>query len=96
MLNCSICGREVSEKDALKRQGETGGEEIICPYCFKQAVGIDYKTFAYRKENARQIFLAVLFCSMVTVYVFFTKGIIYGLFGALLTIIVWWFAGKAK
>ncbi len=54
MFHCSICGRALSEKEALVHQGKDGKKEIICPACFEKEVGIDYETFRYRRENAKQ------------------------------------------
>ena len=59
MFHCSICGRALSEKEALVHQGKDGKKEIICPACFEKEVGIDYETFRYRRENAKQTFFAV-------------------------------------
>ena len=56
MFHCSICGRALSEKEALVHQGKDGQKEIICPACFEKEVGIDYETFRYRRENAKQTF----------------------------------------
>lgn len=47
MFHCSICGRALSEKEALVHQGKDGKKEIICPACFEKEVGIDYETFRY-------------------------------------------------
>ena len=55
MFHCSICGRALSEKEALVHQGKDGKKEIICPACFEKEVGIDYETFRYaaRMQNRR-------------------------------------------
>ena len=51
MFHCSICGRALSEKEALVHQGKDGKKEIICPACFEKEVGIDYETFRYRRST---------------------------------------------
>lgn len=94
MFHCSICGRALSEKEALVHQGKDGKKEIICPACFEKEVGIDYETFRYRRENAKQTFFAVLFCLGTTVYAFIEKGWPYGLLGIVLTILVYLFSSR--
>ncbi len=96
MLKCELCGCELEEKDALVRKNEEGNKEIICQKCFEKAVGVDYKTFAYRKENAKQTFFALLFCIGATIYAFVEKGPLYGGLGILLTILVFLFSAKAR
>ena len=96
MLKCSDCGRYLHEKEALVHKDEQGEKHIICPECFEKATGIDYKTFAYRKENAKQTFFAVLFCLGATIYAFIEKGPLYGGLGILLTILVYFFSSKAR
>ena len=61
MLKCSKCGCKLEEKDALVHKDQEGKDNIICHSCFKEATGVDYETFAFRKENAKQTFFAVLF-----------------------------------
>ncbi|WP_303104420.1 hypothetical protein [uncultured Mitsuokella sp.] len=94
MLKCSICGREISEKEALINQDEEGRRRIVCRKCFEEAVGTDYDTFRYRKENARQTLIAVLFCLAATIYAFIARGPLYGLLGIVLTVLVYLFATK--
>lgn len=94
MLNCSICGREISEKEALINRDESGRKRIVCRKCFEEAVGTDYDTFRYRRENAKQTLLAVLFCLAATIYAFIARGPLYGLLGIILTILVYFFATR--
>lgn len=94
MFHCSICGRALNEKEALVHQGKDGQKKIICPACFEKEVGIDYETFRYRRENAKQTFFAVLFCLGTTVYAFIEKGWPYGLLGIVLTILVYLFSSR--
>lgn len=54
MLKCSECQRDLPEKEALVNKNEEGEQRIICPECFQKLTGVDYKTFAFRKENAKQ------------------------------------------
>jgi len=96
MLKCSNCGRDLPEKEALVHKDSAGEKRIICPECFQKATGIDYRTFAYRKENAKQTMLAVLFCLCATVYAFAEKGPLYGGLGIVLTILVYLFSSKTK
>lgn len=96
MLKCSECGRTVAEAEALSKKGDHNENNIICPDCFEKIMGVDYKTFAYRKENAKQTILAVLFCLAATVYAFCEKGWQWGALGIALTILVYLFASKAR
>lgn len=96
MLKCTKCSRDLPEEEALVHTDEEGVRHIICPECFEKATGIDYKTFAYRKENAKQTLFAVLFCLGATVYAFVEKGPLYGGLGILLTLLVYLFSSKAK
>ena len=96
MLKCSECQRDLPEKEALVNKTEEGEQRIICPECFQKLTGVDYKTFAFRKENAKQTFFAVLFCLAATIYAFMEKGPLYGGLGIILTILVYIFASKAK
>ena len=52
MLKCDHCGTIMEEKDALRHKTEDGREEIICKPCFQEITGVDYDTFAFRRENA--------------------------------------------
>ena len=96
MLKCSKCGKNLEEKDALVHKDAEGQQHIICQECFKEATGVDYQTFAFRKENAKQTFFAVLFCLGATIYAFMEKGPMYGALGIVLTILVYVFSSKAK
>ncbi len=96
MVRCDLCGRDVDEKDALRHKNKQGKQEIICPECFEKATGVDYKTFAYRKETAKQTLFALLLCLGATVYAFVEKGLLYGVLGIILTILVFMFSAKAR
>ena len=96
MLICSMCGRELSEQEALVHKTEQGEKKIICPACFEKATGVDYKTFAFRKEKAKQTLLAVLLCLAGTVYAFVERGPLWGLLGIVLTVLVYLFSSKLK
>ena len=62
MIKCAHCGRDIPETDALKHKTSDGDYEVICKSCFQAATGVDYQTFAFRRENAKMTLLAVLFC----------------------------------
>ena len=96
MLKCSECQRDLPEKEALVNKNEEGEQRIICPECFQKLTGVDYKTFAFRKENAKQTFWAVLFCLAATVYAFMEKGVAWGIGGIVLTVLVYLFSSKVK
>lgn len=96
MLTCAHCGKALEEKEALRHKTKTGGEEIICQACFKEITGIDYQTFAYRRENAKQTLFAVVFCLAATVYAFVEKGVLWGVLGLVLTVLIYLFASKAR
>jgi hypothetical protein len=96
MLKCSICGRDLQEKDALIHKTKDGSQAVICPECFKKKTGIDYNTFAIRKENAKQTIIAVVVCLAATIYAAVEKGLLYGIAGLILTILVYCFASRAK
>lgn len=96
MLKCSECNRSLEEKKALVHTAKTGEKRILCPECFERLSGIDYKTFAYRKENARQTFFAVLLCLGATAYAFWDKGLLWGSGGLVLTVLVYLFSSKAR
>ena len=96
MLKCSKCGKALADKDALVHKDPEGNQHIICHDCFKEAMGVDYQTFAFRKENAKQTFFAVLFCLAATIYAFMEKGPLYGGLGIILTILVYIFSSKAE
>ena len=96
MLKCSECGRDLDEKEALINKGDDGTQRIICPECFQKLTGIDYKTFAFRKENAKQTFFAVLFCLAATGYAGYTRGWEWAVGGLVLTVLVYLFSSKAR
>ncbi len=96
MLKCSECNRDLPDKEALVNKTGDGSQRIICPECFEKLTGVDYKTFAYRKENAKQTLLAVLFCIGATIYAFMEKGVEWGIGGIVLTILVYLFSSKVK
>ena len=96
MLNCSECERTLEEKDALVHTTEAGEKKVICQECFKELTGVDYHTFALRKENAKQTFIAVLFCLACTAYAWYDKGWMWGVGGLFLTTLVYLFSSKAR
>ena len=96
MLKCSECGRTLAEKDALVHTTEEGEKKIICQECFKNLTGIDYQTFALRKENAKQTLIAVLFCLACMAYAWYDKGLLWGIGGIVLTALVYLFSSKAR
>ncbi len=96
MLKCSECGRELNDSEALVNKNAAGEKNIICHDCFQKIMGVDYKTFAYRKENAKQTLVAVIFCLAATFYAFLEKGPAFGALGIVLTILVYLFASKAR
>ena len=96
MLKCQNCGREMAEKDALVHKDAHEEKKIICQNCFKEATGVDYQTFAFRKESAKQNFFAVIFCLAATIYAFIEKGPIYGALGIVLTLLIYFFASKIR
>ena len=87
MVECSICHKKIDEKKALVNTTQNGEKRII---------GVDYGTFAYRKENAKQIAIALVVCIAMTIYAFVEKGPLYGLAGIILTVLIYFFAGKIK
>ncbi|HJF84055.1 hypothetical protein [Megamonas hypermegale] len=96
MVECSICHKKIDEKKALVNTTQNGEKRIICQECFQQEAGVDYGTFAYRKENAKQIAIALVVCIAMTIYAFVEKGPLYGLAGIILTVLIYFFAGKIK
>lgn len=96
MIKCSSCGKDLAESEALIHKNSFGNKDIICKDCFKSITGIDYETFIYRRESAKQTFFAVLFCLAATIYAAATRGIEWGAIGIVLTIAVYLFASKAK
>lgn len=95
-LKCSLCSKSLDEKSALLHKGKDGQQRVICYECFEKETGVDYKTFAYRRESAKQIFFATVFCIAATIYAFIEEGPIYGVAGIILTILIFLFAGKIK
>ena len=96
MLKCEHCETIMDEKDALRHKTEDGREEIICKPCFKKITGVDYDTFAFRRENAKQTIFAVIFCLAATIYAFIEKGPLWGGLGIVLTVAIYLFASKAR
>ena len=94
-MKCEFCGRSLTEQEALVHRKD-GAKKIICPECFEKEAGVDYKTFAYRREVAKQTFFAVIFCLAATVYAFVEKGPLYGGLGLLLTVLIFFFAGNRR
>ena len=96
MLKCEHCGKTMDEKEALRHQTEDGREEVICKARFKEITGVDYDTFAFRRENAKQTLFAVVFCLAATIYAFVEKGPLWGGLGIVLTVLIYLFASKAR
>lgn len=96
MLECSICHKKITEADALVNKDRDGNQRIICKECFAKEVGVDYNTFAYRKENAKQIAISMVLCLTMTAYAFWEKGPFYGVIGIVLTVLIYFFAAKMK
>ena len=96
MLKCSRCQKKLTEQEALVHKNNAGEKEIICQECFAAATGVDYKTFAYRREVAKQTFFAVVFCLCATAYAFWEKGPLYGAAGLVLTALIFFFSGKVR
>ncbi len=96
MVECSVCHKKIDEKEALVNTSKSGDKKVLCQDCFKQQAGVDYKTFAYRKENAKQIGLTLAVCLGMTVYAFVEKGPLYGAIGIILTILIYFFAAKIR
>lgn len=95
-LNCAMCGKKLGEKEALVHKNLDGKQEIICHDCFKEATGVDYKTFLYRREAAKQTLFATLFCLAATIYAFVAEGWEYGVAGIFLTILIFLFSAKVR
>lgn len=95
-LNCARCGKKLEKKEALVHKNLDGKQEIICHDCFKEATGVDYKTFLYRREAAKQTLFATLFCIAVTIYVFIEEGWEYGVAGIFITILIFLFSAKVR
>ena len=95
-LKCTLCGKSLDEKNALSHKNAKGERQIICHDCFKEQTGVDYQTFAYRRESAKQVFFATIFCLIATIYAFIEQGPLYGIAGIIITILIFLFAGKIK
>ena len=95
-LNCAKCGKKLAREEALVHKNLQGNKEIICHDCFKEATGVDYKTFMYRREAAKQTLFATLFCIAATIYAFVEEGWEYGVAGIFITILIFLFSAKVK
>lgn len=95
-LNCAKCGKKLKQDEALIHKNLEGKQEIICHDCFKEATGVDYKTFMYRREAAKQTLFATLFCIAATIYAFVEEGWEYGVAGIFITILIFLFSAKVK
>lgn len=95
-INCSMCGKKLKQDEALVRKNADGKPEIICHECFEKATGVDYKTFMFRREAAKQTLFATLFCIGVTIYAFIEEGWEYGAAGVVITILIFMFSAKVK
>ena len=96
MVVCDKCGASIEEKDALVHTGKEKEQEILCRACFQKETGVDYDTFAHRKEQTKQTLFAVILCSIATIYAFTERGAIYGCIGLVLTALVYFWGSKAK
>ena len=95
-LKCALCGKKLDEKGALVHKNQQGQREIICYDCFEKETGVDYNTFAYRRESAKQLLFATIFCIIITIYAFVEQGPLYGFAGIIITILIFLFGGKIK
>ena len=95
-LKCALCGKNLDEKSALIHKNQQGERQIICYDCFEKETGVDYQTFAYRRESAKQVFFATIFCILLTIYAFVEQGPLYGVAGIIITVLIFLFAGKVK
>lgn len=95
-LNCAMCGKKLAQEEALVHKNLQGQQEIICHDCFKEATGVDYKTFMYRRESAKQTLFATLFCIAATIYAFVEEGWEYGVAGIFITILIFLFSAKVR
>ena len=91
-----MCGKKLKEDEALVHKNSEGEKVIICYDCFEKEVGVDYKTFMYRREAAKQTLFATIFCLGVSIYAFIEKGPLYGIGGLIVTVLIFLFAGKAR
>lgn len=95
-LTCAKCGKKLSDKEALVHKNINGQQEIICHGCFKAATGVDYKTFMFRREAAKQTLFATIFCLAATIYAFVEEGPMYGAAGIFITILIFLFSAKVR
>ena len=86
----------LADKEALIHKNIDGKQEIICHDCFKEATGVDYKTFLYRREAAKQTLFATIFCLAATIYAFVTEGPLYGAAGIFVTVLIFFFSAKVR
>ncbi len=95
-LNCALCGKKLSQEEALVHKNSRGEQEIICHECFEKEVGVDYKTFMFRREAAKQTLFATLFCLAATIYAFVEEGPLYGMAGIVITVLIFLFSAKVR
>lgn len=95
-LNCAMCGKKLEKEEALVHKNLKGEQEIICHDCFKKETGVDYKTFMFRREAAKQTLFATLFCIGATIYAFVEEGWEYGVAGIFITILIFLFSAKVR
>lgn len=95
-LFCAKCGKKLADKEALVHKNIDGKQEIICHECFKEATGVDYKTFLYRREAAKQTLFATIFCLAATIYAFVNEGPLYGAAGIFVTVLIFFFSAKVR
>lgn len=96
MVKYSHCNRKIDEKAALVHKDASGSRRVICTDCFEKLAGVDYKTFAYRKESAKQMAFAMICCIAATIYAFLERGWEYGVIGIVVTILLYFFAGELR
>lgn len=95
-LNCALCGKKLKEEEALVHKTTDGKQEIICHECFEKETGVDYKTFMFRREAAKQTLFATLFCIAATIYAFVEEGPMYGFAGIVITVLIFFFSAKVR
>lgn len=93
---CGLCGKVLEPKEALLHKNAKGEREVICRECFERETGVDYETFAYRRESAKQVLFATVFCLLATIYAFVEEGALYGVAGLIVTVLIFLFGGKVK
>lgn len=97
MIQCQKCNKSIpEEKGLVNTNTETNEKMVICQECFKEYMGVDYKTFQVRKENAKQGCLATVVCLIVTAYAFMEYGPLYGVVGLIATGLIYYFSAKIK